>query len=175
MPTWLQFLLQWLILTFMLIGLIGLIVPVFPGLVVIWLSALAYTVIENIAGRMDWIGWTIFALITILMLVGGVIDNIIIAQKMRGHAIPWKSIGISYLAGTIASLFLTPLIGLIASPLGLFIAEYVRLRNIKEAFQSAKTYMIAWGWTFAARFGIGVLMIALWIFWVWLKIPSKAL
>ena len=175
MPVWSQFLIQWLVLIFMLIGLIGLIVPVFPGLVVIWLSALAYSLIEYFSGRMDWIGWTIFALITILMIVGGVIDNIIIARKMRGSEIPWKSISISYLAGTIASLFLTPLIGLIASPLGLFIAEYVRLKNFKQAFQSAKVYMIAWSWTFVVRFGIGIVMIALWIIWVWLKIPSKVL
>ncbi len=48
------FLIQWLTLTFMLIGLVGLIVPIFPGLVVIWLAALIY---ENCRGlqhkRMD--------------------------------------------------------------------------------------------------------------------------
>jgi len=173
MQIWLQFLTQWLTLIFMLIGLVGLIVPIFPGLVVIWLAALVYTIIEYLAGQMNWIGWTAFALITILMLAGGVIDNLIIAQRMRGHAIPWRSIGISYLAGIVASLFLTPLAGLVASPLGLFIAEWVRLRNAREAFDGAKTYMMAWGWSIAARFGIGVLMVLLWILWVWLKLPAR--
>jgi uncharacterized protein YqgC (DUF456 family) len=175
MHPWLEFLVQWLTLTFMLLGLIGLIIPVFPGLVVIWLSALIYTLIENAAGRMDWIGWTIFAAITILMLVGSVIDNILIAHRMRGHSIPWINIGLSYLAGIIASLFLTPLIGWFAAPLTLFGAEYLRFKNPKPAFDSAKTYMIAWGWSFAAIFVIGALMIALWMFGVWLKIPSNGL
>ena len=155
MPPWLQFLIQWLTLIFMLIGLVGLVVPIFPGLVVMWLAALVYTIIEYLAGRMDWIGWIAFALITLLMLAGGVIDNIIITQRMRGHAIPWMLIGISYLAGIVASLFLTPLAGLVASPLGLFIAEWLRLRNAKEASDGAKTYMMAWGWSIAARSGIG--------------------
>ena len=53
--------------------------------------------------------WVLFALTTILMVVGNLIDNIIIARKMRGHSIPWSSIGISYLAGLLASIFLTPL------------------------------------------------------------------
>ncbi len=175
MPPWLEFLVQWLTLTFMLLGLVGLIIPVFPGLIIIWLSALIYALIENAAGRMDWIGWTFFAVITVLMLVGSVIDNIIIAHRMRGHSIPWINIGLSYLAGIIASLFLTPLIGWFASPLALFGAEYLRYKNPKLAFDSAKTYMIAWGWSFAAVFGIGALMIALWMFWVWLKIPSNGL
>ncbi len=37
-----EFLIQWLTLAFMLIGLVGLIIPIFPGLVVIWLAALIY-------------------------------------------------------------------------------------------------------------------------------------
>jgi uncharacterized protein YqgC (DUF456 family) len=159
----------------MLIGLVGLVVPVFPGLIVMWLADLVYVLIQNAAGQMDWIGWMVFTLLTILMLIGAVIDNIIITQRMRGHSISWISIGVSYVAGIIASLFLTPLLGLIASPLGLFLAELVHYRNAKKAFDSAKTYMIAWSWTFVARFGIGVVMIAVWIVWVWVKIPINGL
>jgi hypothetical protein len=95
-----------------------------------------------------------------------VIDNIIIAKKMRGQAIPWSSIGLAFLAGIIASIFLTPLIGMLASPLSLFGLEFIRLRDRNLAFTSAKTYMIAWGWSFAAVFGVGVLMLLLWLLWV---------
>jgi hypothetical protein len=40
------------------------------------------------------------------------------------------------------------------------------LRDRRLAFISAKTYMIAWGWSFAAVFGIGILMIVVWLLWV---------
>ena len=35
-------------------------------------------------------------------------------------------------------------------------------------FASAKAYMIAWGWSFLAVFGIGALMIASWLVWAFL-------
>jgi hypothetical protein len=97
--------------------------------------------------------------------VGNIIDNIIIARKMRGRAIPWTSIGLAFLAGLVASLFLTPIVGIVASPLALFGAEWLRLHRARLAFASARSYMIAWGWSFAAVFGVGVLMIVLWVFW----------
>ncbi len=177
MPTdprfWGEVVIETATLFVMIVGLLGLLVPVFPGLIIIWLATLGYALLENAAGRMTWAGWGIFALITILMIAGSVIDNIIIARRMRGHSIPWSSIGVSYLAGIIASLFLTPLVGLVASPLALFGAEYLRMRNRGLAFQSARTYMIAWGWSFAAVFGVGILMIGAWLLWALVFIPAS--
>jgi hypothetical protein len=157
--------LQALTLGILLVGLFGLLIPVFPGLLVMWLATGLYALLESAAGRMGWIDWTLFALITILMVVGNVIDNIIIAKRMRGKAIPWTSIGLAYLGGLVASIFFTPIVGIFASPVALFGAEWLRLRHGREAFVSARTYMVAWGWSFAAVFGIGIVMIVLWILW----------
>jgi len=172
MPTdplfWSEVFFQSLTLFVLIVGLLGLVVPVFPGLIVMWLATLAYALIENSLGRMGWIDWFLFALITILMLVGNVIDNIIIANKMRGHSIPWSSILLAFAAGILASIFLTPLVGLPASPLALFGAEYLRLRDRRQAFVSARTYMIAWGWSFLAVFNVGVLMLVFWLLWAWM-------
>jgi uncharacterized protein YqgC (DUF456 family) len=164
----LQVILQTLTLFFMLMGLIGLIVPVFPGLTVMWLATLVYAVIMAINGMMPWWDWLLFALITLLMVGGNIVDNIIIAKKMRGHEIPWRSILVSYAAGLVLSVFATPLIGLLAAPLALLGMEYWRLRDTKSALNSAKVYMIGWGSAFAARFGIGVVMIGLWMLWAFL-------
>ena len=164
----LQTFLQVLTLVFMLVGLVGLIIPVFPGLVIIWLASLVYALIQNSLSHMAWIDWTLFALITLLMLGGSVVDNIIIAIKMRDNQIPWTSIGLSYLAAILGSIFLTPLVGLLTAPLALVGAEYLRFRDWRKSFTSAKTYMIAWGWSFAAVFGVGMLMIILWMLWAFL-------
>jgi uncharacterized protein YqgC (DUF456 family) len=164
---WGEIVVQTLTLFALLVGLLGLLIPVFPGLIVMWLATLFYAIVEDDAGRMAWIDWTLFALITILMVFGSVIDNIIIARKMRGHAVPWTSLGIAYAAGIIASLFLTPIGGLAASPLALFGAEFLRLRDRRLAIDSAKAYLIGWGWSLAAVFGVGLLMLILWILWAW--------
>ena len=162
---WSEVVLQTLTLFVLLTGLLGLLIPVFPGLVVMWLATLVYALLENAAGRMAWIDWTLFGLISVLMIIGNIVDNIIIARKMRGRSIPWSSILLAYLGGILASAFLTPVIGLLASPATLFAVEWRRLHDRRLGFASARAYMVAWGWSFAAVFGVGIVMIALWLLW----------
>jgi uncharacterized protein YqgC (DUF456 family) len=163
----LELLLQWLTLTFMLVGLLGMVIPIFPGITVIWLSALVYALIEAWAGKMGAWDWVLFALITILMIVGSFVDNIIIAKKLRETGTPWSSIAIGYVAGLVSSLFLTPFAALLITPLALYGAEYWRLRDARGAFNSAKGFLIGFGWTFLALMAIGAVMIGLWLLWAW--------
>lgn len=167
-PFFFQVIVQTFTLFFMLVGLFGLIVPVFPGLTVMWLAALVYALVQSASGLMAWVDWLSFAFITLFMIGGNIVDNIIIASKMRGHEIPWKTIILCYIVGIVVSLFFTPLAGLVASPLALLGLEYLRFRDKKLAFESAKVFMIGWGASFAARFGIGILMVIFWMLWAWL-------
>lgn len=171
MPDWLQFisqvLLETLTLFVLLVGLAGLIVPVFPGLTVMWLATLVYALIQSAAGNMSAWEWFAFAFITLLMVGGNIVDNLIIAAKMRDQFIPWSSILLAFAAGIVASIFFTPLIGLVAAPSGLFLAELYRVKNRDEAWKSTKTYMVGWSWAFGARFLIGLTMIGAWMLWAW--------
>jgi uncharacterized protein len=162
-----QILLETFILFVLLVGLVGLVIPVFPGLTIMWLGTLVYALIQNSADRMTGWDWFLFGVITILMIVGNVADNLIIARKMRDKYIPWSSILIAFVAGIFASLFFTPIGGLIAAPLGLLVAEYNRLKDRKKAIDSTKAYMVGWGWAFGARFIIGLGMTGLWMLWAW--------
>lgn len=170
-PDWYQVtfqsLLQALTLFVLLVGLVGLIMPIFPGLTVMWLGTLVYALLEYSAGNMTVWEWAIFVLITLLMIGGNIIDNLIIARKMRDQYVPWSSIGLSFVAGIIASIFLTPIMGLLASPLALFGIEYLRVHDRKAAWDGTKAYMIGWGWAFGARFLIGLFITGLWMLWAW--------
>jgi uncharacterized protein len=172
MPEWLtlflQVALETLTLFALLIGLAGLIVPVFPGLTIMWLATLVYALIQNTADNMTGWDWAAFVFITLLMIVGNILDNLIIAAKMRDQFIPWSSILLAFAAGIVVSIFFTPLVGLIAAPLGLFLAELNRLKNREDAVKSTKAYMIGWGWAFGARFMIGLTMIGTWMLWAWI-------
>jgi uncharacterized protein YqgC (DUF456 family) len=165
---WLDVILQSLTLFFLLVGLVGLVIPIFPGLTVMWVATLVYAVLQQISGAMTLWDWILFTLITILMIVGNIIDNIIIARHMRDKEVPWISIIFGFLAGLVASLFLTPIIGIVASPAGLFLAEFYRLRDRKAAFESTRAWMTGWGWSFAARFVIGIFMVIFWMLWAFL-------
>ena len=173
MPDWFPYFLQVAAGTYtliiLIIGLAGLIIPVFPGLLIMWgLGIVPYAFVQSVQGNMTTWDWVAFAVITLLMIGGNIADNIIIARKMRDQFIPWRSIIIAFGAGIIVSIFFTPIGGLIAAPAGLYIAEYRRLNNRDDAWKSTKAYMTGWGWAFAARFSIGVVMIILWMLWAWI-------
>ena len=163
-----EILLQSLVLFILLLGLAGLLIPIFPGLTVMWLAVTVYAAVESANLNMYWIDWTLYALITILMIGGNIVDNVIIARKMREVSIPWRSIVISYLAGILTSIFFTPLTGLVASPIALYAAEFFRLHDRARALASTKAYMTGFGWAFAVRFTIGITMTGLWMLWAWL-------
>lgn len=163
-----ELLLQWLTLTFMLVGLVGLLIPIFPGIPIIWLAALVYGGFQLAGGRMDGWGWFFFVLITLLMILGTGIDNVIIARKLRETGTPWKSILIGYGVGIVSSLFLTPFAALLMTPLELYAAEYWRLRDTRLAFNSTKSWMVGFSWALLALFAIGFTMIVLWGLWAWL-------
>ena len=167
MPDWVEIALQTFTLFVLFVGLLGLVMPIFPGLTIMWLGTLVYALIQNGAGNMTGWDWFLFGLITVFMIVGNIADNLIIARKMRDKYIPWSSILFAFAASILASIFFTPLIGLVAAPLGLFLAESRRLRDRDAAIDSTKTYMIGWSWAFGLRFLIGILMIGCWMLWAW--------
>ena len=163
-----QVALETLTLFVLLAGLAGLLIPVFPGLTIMWLGTLIYAVVQAMNAKMIWVDWVLFSLITLLMIGGNVIDNIIIAKHVRDKNVPWSSILWAFAAGIVFSLMFTPLAGMVASPLGLFLAEWRRLKERPAALANTRAWMTGWGWSIAARLGIGVTMIVFWGLWAWL-------
>jgi hypothetical protein len=56
---------------------------------------------------------------------------------------------------------------LIAAPLTVLLLEYLRKRDFKQAYLAVRGLAIGWGLTFFLRFGVGVLMILMWLIWAW--------
>ncbi len=161
-PT-LKLLLSVLILLGMLVSLCGLIVPVFPGLIVIWLLALLYGIVAGFGV----LGAVLFVFITVLAILGEISDNLLMTKKARQEGARWLSIAIAFVAGVVCSIVFTPLAGIAAALGALFLAEFVASRDHRRAFAVTKGMAIGWGWSFVARFGVGLMMIALWAIWAW--------
>lgn len=150
-----------LVLIAMIVGLLGLTVPVFPGLFVIWLAAFIYGLITGF----NTLGLVLFIFITLLTVAGSLVDNVLMGAKARESGAAWISITIGMVAGIVGS-FVVPIIGgPVASLLGLFLAEYYRRRNRQEAWDTTRSMAIGCGWAFIARFGMGIVMIVLWLIW----------
>ena len=161
MPIWLETTIIVLTVLTMLFGLLGLIIPIFPGNVVIWLAALVYGLVFGF-GKL---GGIIFAIITLLMLVAVTADNVLMGAKAREKGADWGSIILALIAGVIGTMIFPPIGGIIAAPIVLYLAELQRRRDAEEAKAVVKALLTGWGLAFVVRFGIGVIMLALWGIW----------
>ena len=152
-----------LVQVFMLVGLFGLIVPIFPGIFVMWLAALGYGLLQGFGT----LGTVLFVIITLLMLAGTVVDNVLMGAGARRGGASWASIIVAMIAGVLGTIIFPPIGGLIAAPLAVYLLEYQRLRDSQKAWQALRGLAFGWGASFFARFGIGVVMMLLWWLWVW--------
>ena len=168
---WFKVGVETLTLFFILVGLFGLIIPIFPGLAIMWLAILIYGLLTGFRAA-GWAAWVIFALISLLAIFGSVVDNFLMAVKAREREAAWVSLLLGFLAGVVFSFAFPPLGGLIAAPGALFLAEYLRRKkNAREAWEAVQALLVGWGWAFAARFAIGVVITGLWALWAWVLPP----
>jgi uncharacterized protein YqgC (DUF456 family) len=161
---WLETTINILTILIMLFGLFGLVIPIFPGNVVMWLAALTYGLIFGF-GKL---GIVMFAIITLLMIAAVLADNVLMGAKAREKGADWGSIILTLIAGIIGTILLPPIGGPIAAPLVLYLMEFQRLRDSNEAKTVVKALLTGWGLAFIVRFGLGIGMVALWGIWAYL-------
>jgi uncharacterized protein YqgC (DUF456 family) len=162
MPNWLEVVINVLIAATMLVGLFGLIVPVFPGNVVMWVAALIFGLLFGFGTK----GVILFVLITLLTVAAMLGDNVLMGAKAREKGASWLSILLALGAGVLFTFVFPPIGGIIAAPAVLFASEYMRLKDRGKAIDVMRGLLVGWGWAFVLRFGIGVIVLILWIVWV---------
>ena len=145
----------------MLVGWLGLLIVVIPGLTIIWSAGLVYGLVSGF----DTGGWIIFAVMTILMIVGNLIDNVLIGASAKQKGASWWSIGAALIGAIIGSIVFPPLGGLIFAMVALFLVEYFRIRDWRKALDSTGSMAMGCGWAVVARLAIGAMMIGLWLLW----------
>jgi uncharacterized protein YqgC (DUF456 family) len=152
-----------LLLFVMIFGLLSLTVPLIPGLVIIWVPILIYGLIHGFTLGSG----IIFGVITVLLIIGNLLDNVLMGTGARQKGASWGAILLALLGGLIGTLFLTPIGGILITLLILFLLEYLRVRDWRKAFESMKSMAFGLGWSILARMGVGFVMILLWGLWVW--------
>ena len=148
---------------FMLIGLLGSLIPIFPGLAIMWFAALGYGIVNGFST----VGIILFIVLTVLAVVGTLIDNIMMGAGARKGGASWLTIAVALIAGVLGTFLYPPIGGIIAAPLAVLLLEYVRLRDINQAWQALRGLATGWGLSYFVRFLIGILMLVLWWVWVW--------
>lgn len=161
MPNWLNLSLNIFTYIIMAVGLFGMVIPIYPGVTIIWAAVLIHGIATGFAVLEIWV----LVIITLLMIGGTLVDNLLMGGKARQAGASWLSIGGALLAGLIGTFAFPPLGGIIAAPTLLFLLEYARIRDSQEAWDTTRGLLTGWGLAFVARFAIGLVMIIIWVIW----------
>ncbi len=149
----------------MLFGLVGALIPGLPGIELVWLAALGY---GFFSGWGTWGPW-LFALITLILIIGEVVSWWLGSATARYTGASWKAILASLVLGLIG-MFIIPVIGaLIGAVLGVFLVELYRRRNWKAALKTTSGVLLGAGLSFGAQMVIALMMIGVWGLWFYLR------
>ncbi len=145
----------------MVVGLCGVVVPIVPGLALIWVAALLHGFL---------VGFTAFGIgvlvVMTVLLATSLVLGFVIPRKAASEsgASGWSQLGA--MAGAIAGFFLIPFVGVIVGALlGLLAVEMSIKGNWPDAWAATKATAKGFGVSALIDFGIGTVMIALWSLW----------
>lgn len=172
LSTLLEALLFGLAVAFLLVGIIGVIVPILPGILLVWLTVLAYAIVEGF----DAIDWITFGFITLIALIAGTADiwMTLFGAKRGGASFVSMVYG---LIGAIIGFFVlgavAPLIGglfggIIGYSAGVLLGQYQKQRDWNLAIKASLGGLAGWGVATVIQLG-GALMIVTIFIWQVLK------
>ena len=115
-----------------LTGLVGIVVPVLPGLLLVLGAVLLWALVAQHA-----VAWTVLAFAVVMALAGWVLQYMLPARRMQAYGVPRRTLLVGAIAGVVG-LFLLPPLGLpLGFVLGVYGAEFARLRSAQRAWPSA--------------------------------------
>lgn len=145
----------------MVVGLIGVVIPVVPGLVVIWAAALAYGFLVGFG----WVGGVVMVVLTVALAISLVCGVLLPKRAADGAGVSgWAQVGA--VVGAVVGLFSIPFVGLpVGALVGVVAVEYGDKRNWPDAWRSTRAVAKGFGISAAIDFSLGSVMIACWSAW----------
>ncbi|OJY52284.1 DUF456 domain-containing protein [Pseudonocardia sp. 73-21] len=140
------------------VGIVGIVVPVLPGLVLVAAGVAFWAVPRN-----DALGWSVLGIALAVIVVGSVVKYLVPGRKLRDAGVPGRSIALGAVLG-IVGFFVVPVIGLfLGFVLGIYLAELARLKDNALAWPSTRGALGAVGWSIVIELVTGVLAAGVWI------------
>jgi uncharacterized protein YqgC (DUF456 family) len=140
-----------------LVGLVGILVPVLPGSVLI-LAAVLVWALEAATST----GWVVFAVVTLLLVVGAVVKYAVPGRRLKSDGVPNRTLLAGGLLGVVG-FFVIPVVGLlIGFVLGVYLSEVQRVgRDL--AWPSTRSALRAVGLSVLIELAAGLLAALTWL------------
>jgi uncharacterized protein YqgC (DUF456 family) len=140
------------------VGLAGIVVPVLPGLLLVWGGVALWAVT-----RTDAVGWSVLVVATLVAILGSVVKYLLPGRRLRDSGVPWTTVGLGTLLG-IVGFFVIPVVGvLVGFVLGIFLAELYRLGDRSAAWPSTKKALAAVGFSILIELATALVVTGVWV------------
>jgi hypothetical protein len=141
-----------------LIGLLGVLVPVLPGLLLVWGAVLVWALVERTATA-----WAVLAVASLLFAVSQVVKYLVPGRRMRAAGVPWSSLAAGGVLA-IVGFFVIPVVGAVLGFIGgVYAAEWLRLGGHQAAWPSTVHALKAAGLSVLIELGAGLLIGGAWL------------
>lgn len=148
-----------LVIASMLVGLLGTLIPMLPGLLLIWLAVLTYAAVEGF----QVITPGFFALLSAIALFGMVADIWLPLLGARASGASWRST-LYGTVGAVVGFFVGALLGAIVGyAVGVLAAEYQKHQDWNAAFKASLGGLAGMGVSKLVQLGCGILIFAAFI------------
>jgi uncharacterized protein YqgC (DUF456 family) len=139
------------------VGLVGVVVPVLPGVVLV-LAAVVAWVLE----RQDAVGWTVLAVVVVVFAVGQVAKYLLPGRRLKQAGVPARTTWAGVALGVVG-FFVVPVVGVfLGFVLGIYLAERARLHTHSAAWPSTVHALRAAGWSVLIELATGLVMATTW-------------
>lgn len=153
-----------------LLGLVGVILPLLPGPLLIWLGALVWAWGDGFVR----VNWVVLTMLGVLAALAWASDILLTTTMSRRAGVSWKAIG-GALAGGILGGFLLieiPIIGtlfgaLVGAMLGMLAVEWFDKRNLHQALRATWGYLVSSLLASALEIVIAVAMVGIFVWQAW--------
>jgi uncharacterized protein YqgC (DUF456 family) len=143
----------------MVVGFVGVVIPVLPGVLLCWLAVLLWAVLGEAGGGR----WLVLALATVVAVGGTVVKYLWPGKRLKNTGVPNSSLLIGGVLGVVG-FFVVPVVGLVLGfVLGLWLAERQRL-GPGQAGPSTRQALAAVGLSLLVEFAAALGIAVLWMF-----------
>jgi uncharacterized protein YqgC (DUF456 family) len=142
------------------VGVVGVVIPVVPGLLLSWLGVLFWALLGDAHGAVKW---GVLVVATAVAVIGAVIKYLVPGKRLKSAGIPNSAL----LAGGVLGLigfFVVPVVGLILGfVLGVFLVERARL-GPGQGWPSTRRALAAAGMAMLIEFTAALGVAVVWVF-----------
>jgi len=142
----------------MAIGLVGVIVPVLPGLLLIAGAAVVWAIAEGTA-----VAWSAAIAIVAVLALGTYLKYRVPGRALKNQQVSTRT-WVLVAVGGIAGFFVIPIIGAVLGVVvGCYAGEWLTYRGHGPAWDSTKRVLVGVGKGMALEFLAGIVAIGLWL------------